>query len=473
MHFSVPDTQEITDKTGSTYAAYTIYVNGVFHCALRYRQLHYFNEQLKKVYGVNNVPYFPPKKLLPLNQAQLEERRLQIEKYVQILSQNSRIVSHELFSGFFLNAQQESRDARNEDVKLDIYLPSNQVVNVKVRSTDRTSLVLEAFEQELKMSCQYLPYFALYVALNPENGSKSLKLVRKLQNFESPYLTLMTMNSKLNQYHILLRTGYWDPSLDEHLMRDRIPANLLYHQVRSDIERKWIAASREERHMLKSYAAENDIDQYMDLARTLQFYGYLHFESCLCDYPEQSTLAIVSVGAKEILLRFNDGEEKEVSFKINRLRCWRLTTSTSSGEPNSKAQNRFELSFEYLIDRTNLRWITIISSQAILLSISLQHMVEELVRLKKGDTMSDETVSDTFDTDSRRASWNYIRRDGSSHHLNKMVRSASSDSGFAENGHAANGVTKGYVYDAKKGSLNGNLQLVKNRCFEDIRDEDL
>lgn len=50
---------------------------------MRYKQLHNLNEQLKKQYGANNVPAFPPKKFLPLSSNQLEERRAMLEKYIQ------------------------------------------------------------------------------------------------------------------------------------------------------------------------------------------------------------------------------------------------------------------------------------------------------------------------------------------------------------------------------------------------------
>lgn len=62
---------------------YNIHINGVFHCTVRYKQLHNLHEQLKKVFGNESLPSFPPKKLLPLSSSQLEERRILLEKYIQ------------------------------------------------------------------------------------------------------------------------------------------------------------------------------------------------------------------------------------------------------------------------------------------------------------------------------------------------------------------------------------------------------
>lgn len=62
--------------------AYNIHINGVFHCTVRYRQLHSLHEQLKRDLGGSTLPPFPPKKLLPLSPSQTEERRLSLEKYI-------------------------------------------------------------------------------------------------------------------------------------------------------------------------------------------------------------------------------------------------------------------------------------------------------------------------------------------------------------------------------------------------------
>lgn len=48
------------------------------------------------------------------------------------------------------------------------------------------------------------------------------------------------------------------------------------------------------------------------------------------------------------------------------------------------ASSKLELSFEYLMPSGELQWVTIISTQAILLSLCLQSMVEELLRMRSG-----------------------------------------------------------------------------------------
>ena len=84
---------------------------------------------------------------------------------------------------------------------------------------------------------------------------------------------------------------------------------------------------------------------------------------------------------------------REGSFKVTRMRCWRI----SSVEPSAACEGgagpscsagpaaaHLELSFEYLMSRQQLQWVRLASPQAVLMSICLQALVEELLRRRKG-----------------------------------------------------------------------------------------
>ena len=85
------------------------------------------------------------------------------------------------------------------------------------------------------------------------------------------------------------------------------------------------------------------------------------------------------------------------------MRCWRIMTVDGGGggrdndliiggggdqltgdEHDVCPQQKLELSFEYLMNTGELRWVTVVSTQAILMSLCLQSMVEELLRLRSG-----------------------------------------------------------------------------------------
>ena len=83
---------------------------------------------------------------------------------------------------------------------------------------------------------------------------------------------------------------------------------------------------------------------------------------------------------------------KEGRFKVTKMRCWRIMTvatcqdlASSEDEDETLVSNdKLELSFEYLMSNGELQWVTIVSSQAILMSLCLQSIVEELLRMRSG-----------------------------------------------------------------------------------------
>ncbi|XP_066962036.1 sorting nexin-17-like isoform X1 [Macrobrachium rosenbergii] len=441
MHFSIPDTQECREDNGGTYVAYNVHINGVFHCTVRYRQLHSLHEQLKRDLGSSTLPSFPPKKLLPLSPTQTEERRIALEKYILQLSQDPRVLNNDVFNGFLVSAQNETQRAGGgqDEVQIDIYMMSGQKVTLSIPATLQTDDLLEKLCTQIHLPNELVYYFALFLVKKEEND---LIVVKRLQDFESPYISQRCMKGL---HRIVLRKNYWDPSIDQLIMNDRVGLNLLYAQTVQDVERGWVLTNREIQRQLAALQAKGAKKEYLDLARTLKYYGYLQFQQCVCDFPKPNTPVLISAGNKELNFRIecDDGSVKEGNFKVTRMRCWRITVqqpvegySTSSNSSNSSSSRssssissysnlsssgrsnsssheathrvNLELSFEYLMSRDEMRWITVISPQTVLMSMCLQGMVHELLSHKRGHRMK--RPSDRV----RKGSLSYMRRDGSS-----------------------------------------------------------
>ncbi|XP_052762786.1 sorting nexin-17-like isoform X2 [Mya arenaria] len=385
MHFSIPDTQEINDGSGSTYTSFNIHINGVFHCTARFSLLHSFHEQLKKEFGVNSLPPFPPKKLFQVTGPKLEERRQMLERYIQIVSQEVVIANSDIFNQFLLTAQQETQKEEPENVSLDIYLMNDHKISISIISTDQTEDVLEAASSQIDLPEDFVYYFGLYLVQKEESGDTSI--VRKLQDFESPYISLKSA-TKQAFHRVVLRKSFWDTGFDDDLLANKVAMNLLYVQAVSDIERKWVYATKEQLEHLKSLQQKGSKREFLRLARTLKHYGYMQFHPCVADYPQPDSSVLISAGNKELnfQVQLKPDIVKEGSFKITRIRCWRITTTVADKEPEQDNTN-LELSFEYLMARDTLQWITVQSQQAILMSMCLQGMVEELITKKQGKKM--------------------------------------------------------------------------------------
>ncbi|XP_004083729.1 sorting nexin-17 [Oryzias latipes] len=392
MHFSIPETEVRSGDNGSTYVAYNIHVNGVLHCRVRYSQLLGLHEQIKKEYGSNVVPNFPPKKIFTLTPAEVEQRREQLEKYMQAVRQHPLLGASDLFNSFLRKAQQETQQIPTEEAALDICLCSGPKLTVHILTSDQTEDVLEAVGTKLDLPDDLVGYFSLFLVHEGVDGS--LTFVRKLQEFELPYVSITSLQS--SEFHIVLRKSYWDMAYDQDVMDNRVGLNLLYAQTVSDIERGWILVNKDQQRQLKSLQEKGSKKEFIHLAQTLKYYGYIKFDPCITDFPEKGCQVIVSAGNNELNfhVKLPNEQMKEGSFKVTRMRCWRVTSSqvpVTNGTTNpcgsAKCDVKLELAFEYLMSKDRLQWVTITSQQAIMMSICLQSMVDELMVKKSGGSI--------------------------------------------------------------------------------------
>uniref|UniRef100_A0A3P9LT85 Sorting nexin-17 n=1 Tax=Oryzias latipes TaxID=8090 RepID=A0A3P9LT85_ORYLA len=380
MHFSIPETEVRSGDNGSTYVAYNIHVNGVLHCRVRYSQLLGLHEQIKKEYGSNVVPNFPPKKIFTLTPAEVEQRREQLEKYMQAVRQHPLLGASDLFNSFLRKAQQETQQIPTEEAALDICLCSGPKLTVHILTSDQTEDVLEAVGTKLDLPDDLVGYFSLFLVHEGVDGC--LTFVRKLQEFELPYVSITSLQS--SEFHIVLRKSYWDMAYDQDVMDNRVGLNLLYAQVKKCCG------------ITDSEAADHFRKKFIHLAQTLKYYGYIKFDPCITDFPEKGCQVIVSAGNNELNfhVKLPNKQMKEGSFKVTRMRCWRVTSSqvpVTNGTTNpcgsAKCDVKLELAFEYLMSKDRLQWVTITSQQAIMMSICLQSMVDELMVKKSGGSI--------------------------------------------------------------------------------------
>ncbi|XP_007443136.2 sorting nexin-31-like [Python bivittatus] len=107
MHFSIPLSEELLEKFGGRYVLYSVYLEGFLFCKLRYSQLHRWNEQLRRVFG-KGMPLFPPKFYLAMTKSMADERRTQLEQYLQNVSVDPSVTKSDVFISFFRKLQQVS-----------------------------------------------------------------------------------------------------------------------------------------------------------------------------------------------------------------------------------------------------------------------------------------------------------------------------------------------------------------------------
>lgn len=208
MHICLPDTREVKPQHGSAYLLYNVHIDGLYHCSLRYKQLLHLHQALAKRFNstttTSQLPTFPPKKLLPMSVNQVEERRQQLEKYLQNISQDKAISNSSIFNLFLLEAQRESTRIRQDQAHLDIELVNGQKIRLQVFTHDSADAVLTSVCRALGLSDRYHAYFCLCLCGYDVIRDK-LIIKRRLSFFESPYVTLqMAIQQQEQLQNVLL-----------------------------------------------------------------------------------------------------------------------------------------------------------------------------------------------------------------------------------------------------------------------------
>lgn len=368
----------------------------------------------------------------------------------------------------------------------------NNTFSVDVKTTDSTSFVLQQILcQQLDLPKTLLPYFDLFVVKIKDPSRSKSSIVRKLERFESPFISLASLN-KLNEDRnfLTIRKSYWDPSFDHDILSNDVAHMLLYCQALRDFHDEWLTSSspKEVKHQLMQFEKQDRKHDFLNLVRTLRFYSYIHIENSICDFPESGTKATISIGAKELLIRpqnvdsLND-HAKEFAFKVTRIRCWRLTTCTETilsktpASSNSSDQlngtQRLELSFEYLLNKDNLRWINIDSDQSVLISMCLHSMVQELLTRRSGAFLGSGSASVSSSSSTYSLSSSGGSRNSSSW---SFLKKESRPSGLLSNGSSQESISSSSINGSNRSSgikYNARIRRVENDAFIGIGDDDL
>ncbi|XP_017913798.1 PREDICTED: sorting nexin-31 isoform X2 [Capra hircus] len=253
MHFCIPVSQQRPDALGGRYVLYSVFLDGFLFCKVRYSQLHRWNEQLKRVFG-NCLPPFPPKYYLAMTTSMADERRDQLEQYLQNVTMDPNMLRSDVFVDFLKLVQLDTFSIATKKVSLDIFLPDGRSTKVKILTSDTAERVLEVVSQNIGLCQELLGYFGLFLIQFCKEGR--LSVVKKLADFELPYVSLRS--SEVENCKVGLRKWYLDPSLDARLMDCRTAVDLIHMQAIQDIEKEWAKPTEVQRQKLEALQKEDN-----------------------------------------------------------------------------------------------------------------------------------------------------------------------------------------------------------------------
>lgn len=141
---------------------------------------------------------------MPLTLTQLEERRLNLEKYLQLLSQDHRVSNGVAFNGFLLAAQQETAAEKTDETDLDVFLMNDSKITIRGLTVLQTEEVLEKVCNTLGVPEDLVYYFALFLIQRDEETGQ-VTILRKLQDYESPYISQKSISANNSSCKLVLR----------------------------------------------------------------------------------------------------------------------------------------------------------------------------------------------------------------------------------------------------------------------------
>uniref|UniRef100_A0A8C9CSY3 Sorting nexin-31 n=1 Tax=Phocoena sinus TaxID=42100 RepID=A0A8C9CSY3_PHOSS len=381
MHFCIPVSQQRPDALGGRYVLYSVYLDGFLFCKVRYSQLHRWNEQLRRVFG-NCLPPFPPKYYLAMTASMADERRDQLEQYLQNVTMDPNMLRSDVFVDFLKLVQLDTFSITTEKASLDIFLPDGRSIKVEILTSDTAERVLEVVSHKIGLCQELLGYFGLFLIRSYKEGK--LSVIKKLVDFELPYVSLRS--SEVENFKVGLRKWYLDPSLDSRLMDCRAAVDLIYVQAIQDIEKEWAKPTEVQRQKLEALQKEGNQTKFLELSQEVWHYGYVQLDPCTCDYPEPGCGTVLSVGNDEIscCITLPDNRTRDVIFQMNRVKCWQVTflgTLLDTDGPQQTLNQNLELRFQYS-EESHWQWFVIYTKQAFLLSSCLKKMIsEKMVKL--------------------------------------------------------------------------------------------
>ncbi|OUC44499.1 putative PX domain protein [Trichinella nativa] len=345
LHISIPSSRQATDSSGKAYTIFEIYINNAYHCSSRYSQLLRLHEIIKKIIP-KDVPNFPPKYINALaGDRLLNERREALQEYLRTVFSIKEVTGHIRVQQFFLDAQricfiQESASlaARQLSNEVPVYLLDGSKYIIQCYPGDSTNVLLERLAVIVGLPIELTRHFGLFIVTKSElfGGWKTLSahcypfFMLQIDCVRLKVRVLHFMNDIFDQVDIICRQG-----------------------CLAFASRKCRWQSIDEKYfisLMKNTDAVNNQDEV---------------------YPKLNTVAHVAVGNRRLL----------ILHEVSQAR--RNQRDNFSGDPYpflaTSIHGSQDLSFEYLFSNNHLEWITLRSSQSVLISRCLQSMIEEIV----------------------------------------------------------------------------------------------
>ncbi|PKK34420.1 sorting nexin 31 [Columba livia] len=100
---------------------------------------------MRQLFG-SAVPAFSPKFHLAMTKLMADERRSQLNQYLQNVTLDSNINNSDIFRGFFQKLQQDTFKIQTQRAFLDVYLADSSNIRLDIQTSDTAERILEIMD---------------------------------------------------------------------------------------------------------------------------------------------------------------------------------------------------------------------------------------------------------------------------------------------------------------------------------------
>ncbi|XP_077127029.1 sorting nexin-31 isoform X2 [Ranitomeya variabilis] len=367
MHVCIPVTENLVDNLGGNYVLYSVYLEGFMFFKARYRDLHFWDEQMRDIFKYQ-IPTFPPKYYLAMTSKMAEERRVLLKRYLQEVFSDPVVSNSDVFITGVQKLQMDTFQMPPTDVILKVYLPNDRLVNVESKTSDIAERVLEAALYKISLSRELVEFFGLFITHKDPNGIFSV--VKRVVPFEIPFLTIWNVNNEA--FQIDIRKWYVSPSIDAMLMGCSVAVDILYAQAVQEFGMNWCRPTEQQKTTLQELLKTNDKFKILAFMQQIEHYSYQRMDQSVSDYQDANAMVTISVGKDELYCSFKICDRTEImNLHISKISAWDVLLH----QPE-KDRDQQELKLGYM-DENVPKWITIWTNQGFLISTWLKKMVSE------------------------------------------------------------------------------------------------
>lgn len=304
VYITIPDWRRIYSK-GETYVTYNIYLSGKFLISRRFSEFYNLNKILKNSFLDFKMPKLPSRRMIKLTDAQMDERRVGLEKYLELVCSAPIIYQSHLIKDF-INSETFRHPTSNlppkVDLQLKVLLPEQNILAITIERAWTTDIVLGAIIENLALAKKFSEYFALFEIMEQD-------FFRKLRVTEFPHQVYINTYNQFNKTSLAFRKWIFSVPRELSLCENNNVFAFIYSQVREDINKGRLKLDINIRD-LETLHDDGRRTDYMNLVRGTPFYLDIKFLPCLCESRKEGKV-ILSIGYDSVRLIACDQFGKE------------------------------------------------------------------------------------------------------------------------------------------------------------------